>query len=171
MVRLSTNAPPAARRSGRERARGLHQQPRWVWFNCAAFVLGMLPVVLALTVHDRGTVADPDGVFHRYTLVHVAGPGVLAFVGAPALISLVLPVFLYLKSTRRSHFADRAAWWLAGLSCLIGVIGLITAGLAMLPVTVLTVCAVATAPLGPELPRADHSPWFSPGAAAGEQSR
>jgi Na+/proline symporter len=171
VVRLSTNAPSVDRRSGHEHARGFLQPPRWVWFNGAAFALGVLPVVLALTVHDRGTVADPDGVLHRYTLVHVAGPGVLGFVGAPAVITLVLPVLLYLKSTRRSHFADRAAWWLAGLSCLIGVVGLITAGLAMLPVTVLTVCAVATAPLAPELTRADHTPWFSSRAMAREEFR
>jgi hypothetical protein len=132
--------------------------PRWAWLNGAAFAWGVLPVVLALTVHDRGTAADPDGVFHHYTLVHDAGPGILGFVGAPAVISLVLLPLLHLKSTRRSHLADRAAWSLAGVSCLISFAGLITIGVAMLPVAVLTVCAVATAPLGPELTRGAPSP-------------
>ena len=119
---------------------------------------GILPVVLALTVHDRGSTADPDSVFHHYTLVHVAGPAVLGFVGAPAFISLLLLPLLHLKSTRRSHVADRAAWSLAGLSCLLSFAGLITSGVAMLPVALLTVCAVATAPLGPELARGAPAP-------------
>jgi hypothetical protein len=161
----------AARGSGRERPRDLRRLPRWVWFNGAAFAWGMLPVVLAYTVHDRGSVADPDCVFHCYTLVHTAGPGILGFVGAPALISLVLPVLLHLKGTRRSHFADRVAWSLATLSCLIGLVGMITGGLAMLPAPVLIVCAVVTAPLGPELTRADQSPRSSLPAAAREGSR
>lgn len=167
MVRLPTSASPADGGSGRERSRGLRRLPSWVWFNGAAFASGMLPVVLAYTVHDRGSVADPDCVFHCYTLVHTAGPGILGFVGAPALISLVLPVLLHLKSTRRSHFADRVAWSLATLSCLIGLVGMVTAGLAMLPAPVLIVCAVITAPLGPELTRADHSPRSSLPAARG----
>ncbi|MGI8506308.1 MAG: hypothetical protein ACR2MK_05800 [Solirubrobacteraceae bacterium] len=142
-----------------------------MWFNGAAFALGVLPVVLAYTVHDRGSVADPDCVRHCYTLVHVAGPGVLGFVGAPAVISLVLPVLLHLKGTRRSHFADRVAWSLATLGCLIGLVGMITAGIAMLPAPVLIVCAVVTAPLGPDLTRADHSSWGSLPAPRREGSR
>jgi hypothetical protein len=72
------------------------------------------------------------------------------------MISLVLPVPLPLKDTRGSQFADRAAWALAILSCLISAVGLMSAGLAMLPVAVLTVCAVATEPFGPNPMRDDH---------------
>jgi hypothetical protein len=129
-----------------------HRLPRWAWFNAAAFALGLLPVVLALTVHNHGSTADPDCVRRCYTLVHTAGPGVLGYLGAPALISLVLPVLLHLKSTRRSHFADHAAWSLAILSCLLGFVALLTGGLAVLPAVVLTVCAVVAAPLAPEPP-------------------
>jgi hypothetical protein len=128
-----------------------HRFPRWVWFNGAAFVLGLLPVVLALTIHNRGSAADPACLRHCYTLVHTAGPGVLGFVAAPAVISLMLPMLLLRKSTRRSHFADRASWVLATLSCLISLFGLTTnIYVAMLPAAVLTVCAVVAAPLAPE---------------------
>jgi hypothetical protein len=61
---------------------------------------------------------------------------------------LLLPALLHLKGTRGSAFADRAAWSLAVLSCLIGLVGLITEW-TMLPAAVLTVCAVAAAPMGP----------------------
>jgi hypothetical protein len=134
------------------RGRRPRRLPRWAWFNAAAFVSGLLPVVLALTLHNRGSAADPDCVRRCYTFVHTAGPGILGYLGAPALISLVLPVFLHLKSTRRSHFGDRAALALATLSCFLGFVGLLTGGLAMLPVVVLIVCAVVTAPLAPEPP-------------------
>jgi hypothetical protein len=128
-----------------------HRFPRWAWFNGAAFALGVLPVVLALTVHNRGSAADPACVRHCYTLVHTAGPGILGFVAAPAVISLMLPVLLLLKSTRRNHFADRASSALAALSCLISLFGLTTnVFVAMLPAAVLTVCAVVAAPLAPE---------------------
>jgi hypothetical protein len=129
----------------------LDRIPRWGWFNGAAFVSGLLPVVLALTVHNRGSVADPACIRHCYTLVHTAGPEVLGFVGAPTAICLMLPGLLLRKSTRRSHFADRAAWTLTILSCLISFVGLTTTlTVTMLPVAVLTICAVVTAPLAPE---------------------
>lgn len=128
------------------------QLPRWAWLNAAAFASGLLPVILAFTAHTHGTDADPECVRRCYTLIHFAGPAILGYVGAPALICLVLPVFLHLKSTRRSHFANRAAWSLAILSCFLGFTGLLTEGLAMLPVAVLSVCAVVTAPLAPEPP-------------------
>ncbi len=151
VVRLSITASPADRESGREAARALHRLPRWVWFSGAAFALGVLPVVLALTIHNRGSEADPACLRHCYTLVHTAGPGVLGFVAAPALISLMLPVLLLRKSTRRSHVADRVSWALATLSCLISLFGLTTnIYVAMLPAAVLTVCAVVAAPLAPE---------------------
>lgn len=124
--------------------------PRWAWLNAAAFVSGLLPVVLACTLHNHGTTADPECVRHCYTLVHFGGPVILAYIGAPALICLVLPVPLHLKSTRRSHVANRIGWSLAILTCLLGFVGLLTAGLSVLPVVGLTVCAVATAPLAPE---------------------
>jgi len=134
---------------GASRARRL---PRWAWLNAAAFVAGLLPVVLACTLHNHGTTADPECVRHCYTLVHFGGVAILAYIGAPALIALVLPVFLYLKSTRRSHVANRTAWTLAVVTCLLGFVGLLTAGLSVLPVVVLTVCAVAAAPLSPGPP-------------------
>jgi hypothetical protein len=122
----------------------LRRLPRWVWFNGAAVVCGVLPVILAWALHNRTSASDPAGLRHQFTLVQTAGPGILGFVGAPLLIGLVLPVPIYLKLTRRSHFADRVAWSLAVLSCLIGLLGLVTEW-TMLPVAVLTVCAVATA--------------------------
>lgn len=127
--------------------RRLTRAQRWVWFIGAAFVCGILPVVLALTVHNHGTAADPDCVRHCYTFVHAVGPGVLGFIGAPAVISLVVAALLYRKVNRHSHSADRVAWSLAVLSCVMCFLGLLTSlGISMVPVAVLTVCAVATAP-------------------------
>jgi len=58
----------------------------------------LLPVVLACTVRDHGTASDPAMVFHRYTLLQVSGPLVLIYVGAPALMSVVLAVLLRQKT-------------------------------------------------------------------------
>jgi hypothetical protein len=124
--------------------------PGWVWFISLAFVWGVAIVVFAFTVHNRCEGSDPGCVFHSYTLVEDAGSGVLGFVGAPAIISLLLVPLLYVKTTRRSHGADRAAWSLAVLSCLICLVGLIVEGIVMLPAAALTVCAVATAPFPPD---------------------
>ncbi len=144
--------------------RGFNQLHRWAWLNSAAFLCGLVPVVLALTVHNHGTSADPYCIRHCYTLVHVAGPAVLAFVGTPAAISLVVFALLHLKAKRHSRFADNASWWIAAFSCLICLLGLLTSvGLEMLPVAALTVCAVATFPGTPnprpegDMPRAADS--------------
>jgi hypothetical protein len=131
--------------------RGLmHRLPRWAWFDVAAFAFSLLPVVLAFTAHTRGSASDPDGIRHLYTLVHVEGPSILWFIGAPLLITVVLVPLLHLKGTRRARFPDRAAWSLATLSALIGIVGMVVEGVAMLPVAVLTVIAVAAAPRAPD---------------------
>ena len=120
----------------------------WVWCNVAALVCGPIPVVLALTRHDHGSVSDPECIRRCYTLVHVVGGGVLLFVGAPLVIALVVLGLLYLKRTRQSRAADLAAWWLASLSSLVCVLGLfISVGMEMLPVGALTMAAVATSPV------------------------
>ena len=137
---------PAADRGGRFVRRLGAQAPTWVWFISLAFALGVAPVVAAATVHDRCSARDPACVFHSYTLVHTAGPGILGYVGAPALISLVAATLLHIKTTRHSRRANRAAWFFALLSCLISLAGLVSGVLLMLPPSVLTVCAVATAP-------------------------
>jgi hypothetical protein len=130
-----------------EHVRVLTRVDRWVWFNGAASLTGVLPIVLSLTVHDHGTNADPACIRHCYTLVHVAGPGALGFTGAPLVISLMTFALLPVKHARHGRYADQAAWWLCALSCLVCVGGLLTSvSLAMLPVAPLTLCAVATAP-------------------------
>jgi len=121
---------------------------RWVWFNLAALVWSALLVVLACTVHDRGSASDPAMLFHSYTLVQDVGPAILILVCAPLVISLVLARVLYLKTTRRSFRAERAAWWVASLSLLTCLPGLIVQGLWVLPAPALIVAAAATAPLG-----------------------
>ena len=118
-----------------------------MWFNLAALVCGPVPAVLALTVHDHGSTADPYCVRRCYTLVHVAGPRVLGFVGAPAAIAVLVFILLYVKGAWHSRVADAATWWLASLSGLICVLGLFTSvGIEMLPIGALTMCAVATSP-------------------------
>lgn len=124
--------------------------PAWVWFISLAFACGVAIVVVALTLHNRCEESDPSCVFHSYTLVQDAGPGVLSFVGAPVVISLVVAALLHMKVTRRSHRADRAAWLFAMLSCLICLVGLVVEGIVMLPEAALIICAVATAPLPPD---------------------
>jgi hypothetical protein len=124
--------------------------PLWVWFIGLAFASGVGIVVFAFTVHNRCIESDPDCVYHSYTLVKDAGPGVLGFVGIPAVISLLLVPLLHMKTTRRSHRADRAAWFLTVVTCLVCFVGLIVAGVVMLPAAALTVCAVAAAPFPPD---------------------
>ena len=119
----------------------------WMWLIGLAFTCGAALVVLACTVHDRCSSSDPACAFHSYTLVHTAGPGVLAFVGAPAAISVVLAALLRLKVIRRSVRAEQAAWSLAALSCLVCIVGFAVEGFLMLVEAVLTVWAVAATPL------------------------
>jgi Na+/proline symporter len=134
-----------------KRAIRLFRGPRaWTWFIGLAFAWGVLIVTLAFTVHDQGSPSDPDQVFHSYTLVQADGAVVLAIVGAPLVISLVLARLLHAKTARRSARADRAASIFAGLSCLCCIAGLLNAGVVMVPEAVLTICAVATAPFPPD---------------------
>ena len=125
----------------------LSRVQRWVWFNLGAIVWSALLVVLACTVHDRGSPNDPAMLFHSYTLVQDVGPIILVLVAAPLVISLVLARVLYLKSTRRSFRAERAAWWVASLGVLVCLPGLIVQGLWVLPAPVFIIAAAATAPL------------------------
>lgn len=122
----------------------------WIWLIGLAFTCGVALILFACTVHDRCSSNDPACLYHSYTLVHTAGPAVLAFVGAPAVISLVLAMVLRIKVTRRSIRADRAAWSLAALSCLVCVAGLAVEGFLMLLEAALTVCAVAATPFPPD---------------------
>jgi hypothetical protein len=119
----------------------------WLWLIALAFACGVAIVVLALTVHDRCSSSDPACVFHSYTLVHTAGPAALAFVGAPAVISGVVALLLRMKVTRRNVRVGEAAWILGGLSCLICLVGLAVEGFLMFLAGVLTLAAVAVAPL------------------------
>jgi hypothetical protein len=122
----------------------------WIWLIGLAFTSGVGLVLVACTVHDRCSSSDPACLFHSFTLVHTAGPAILGFVGAPAVISLVIAMLLRIKVTRRSIRADRAAWFFAALSCLICIVGLAVEGFLMLLEAVLTVCAVAAAPFPPD---------------------
>ena len=122
----------------------------WRWLIALAFFCGVGMVVLAGTVRDRCSDSDPACIFHSYTLVHTAGPGVLAFVGAPALISLVLAGLLRIKVTRRSARAGRAAWIFASLSCVVCFVGVAVEGFLMLLEAVLTLLAVAATPFPPD---------------------
>lgn len=128
-----------------------NRAPAWVWFISLAIGWGVGLVVFACTVHDRCSESDPACVYHSYTLLQRVGPGVLGFAAAPLVISLVLVALLRRKTTRRSHRADRAAWFFAVLSCVICLVGLTIEGLVMLPEAALTVGAVATAPFPPDL--------------------
>ena len=118
-----------------------------MWLNLAAVVWGVVLVILACTVHDRGSASDPAMIFHSYTLVQDVGPGILILVAAPLVISLVLWRVLYLKTTRRSFRAERAAWWVVSLSLLVCLPGLVVQGVWVLPAPALIVAAAATAPL------------------------
>ena len=121
----------------------------WLWCDVFAIAWGVLLIVLAFTDHDRGSTANPNQVFHHYTLVHDQGVGIIGFVGIPALIALVLVPLLYLKSTRRSHWADHLATGLVVVTCLQCLGALIIEGIVALPAAVLTVAAMALAPLYP----------------------
>jgi hypothetical protein len=134
--------------------------PAWKWLIGLAFLWGLVPVVLAFTAHDQCSSSDPECVFHSYTVVHMSGPWILGFIGAPALISVILATLLHAKVTRRSLRADRAATWFAFLSCSICLIGALGSGWVMLVEAALTVCAVAVTPLPPH----PSDPLARPGA-------
>lgn len=122
----------------------------WQWLTGLAFVWGLIPVVLAFTVHNRCSDADPACVYHHYTLVTLKGLWVVALVGAPALISVAVAVALRVKVTRRSARAGRLAWYLVVLSCLVSLVGLVIVGVVMLVGAALITSAVAVAPLPPD---------------------
>lgn len=124
--------------------------PAWEWLIGFAFVWGLVPVVMASTIHDRCSNSDPACVYHSYTLVETQGLWVLAVVGAPALLSLAVAIALYLKVTRRSLRAEHAAWCFAVLSCLVCFVGLLILGFVTLIPAVLTVCAVVFTPFPPD---------------------
>ncbi len=127
----------------------MRRRPAWVWFIGLSIICGAGSVVFALTVHNRCEPSDPGCVFHSYTLVHRIGPGVLGFVGAPLVISLILVALLRHQTTHRSHLTARIAWSLAVLSGLLCLVGLTIEGIVMLPAAVLSIAAVATARLPP----------------------
>ena len=120
---------------------------RWMWLNLAALAWGVLLVVLACAVHDRGSANDPAAIFHSYTVVESVGPGILVLIAAPVVISLALAPVLYLKTTRRSFRAESAAWWVAALSVAQCLADLIVQGLWVIPAPILIIAAIATAPL------------------------
>jgi hypothetical protein len=134
--------------------------PAWKWLIGFAFLSGLIPVVMASTVHNRCSNADPACVYHHYTVVETAGLWILGVIGAPALISLAVAWALHTKVTRRSLRADHAAWGLAVLSCLICFVGLLITGFVILIPAALTVGAVAVTPLPPD----PSDPLAGPGA-------
>jgi hypothetical protein len=119
-----------------------------MWLNLAALVWGVFLVVLACTVHDRGSANDPAEIFHSYTVVQSVGPGILVLIAAPVVISLALAPVLYLKTTRRSFRAESGAWWLVALSVAQCLADLIVQGLWVIPAPILIVAAILAAPLG-----------------------
>jgi hypothetical protein len=130
------------------------------WLIGLAFVSGLIPVVMAATVHNRCSNADPACVYHSYTLVENQGLWVLAVIGAPSLLSLAVGAALHRKVNRRSLRADHAALGLAVFSCLISFVGLLISGFVMLIPAALTVCAVVITPLPPD----PSDPLARPGA-------
>ncbi len=124
--------------------------PAWQWLAGLAFASGLIPVVMAITVRNRCSDADPACVFHRYTLLTLKGVWILGLVGAPALIGLAVASALHLKVTRRNIRAGQVAWGLAVLSWLICFVGLVIVGVVMLVPGALTTSAVAIAPLPPD---------------------
>ncbi len=134
--------------------------PAWEWLIGFAFVWGLVPVVMASTVHDRCSSADPACLYHHYTLVDTQGAWILAVIGAPALLSLAVAMALHVKVTRRSVRAEHAAWCLAVLSCLMCFVGLLILGFVMLIPGALTVAAVVVTPFPPD----PSDPLAGPGA-------
>jgi hypothetical protein len=126
----------------------LRRTDRWIWFDLAAFVWGAFLIVLACTLHNRTSAADPAGIFHRYTLIRMVGPGILVLVALPAVIALLLAPVLIAKTTRRSFRAGRISWTLATISGAACLVGLIVQGPLVVPACALIFAAVGTAQLG-----------------------
>jgi hypothetical protein len=124
--------------------------PAWQWLIVVASVWALIPVVMAFTVRNRCSDADPACVYHHYTLVTLKGLWVLALVGAPVVINMAVGAALHVKVSRRSAFAGRAAWYLVVLSYPVSFVGLVIVGVVMLISAPVATWAVALAPLPPD---------------------
>jgi hypothetical protein len=120
--------------------------PIWWWLTGLAIVWGAGILAFAFTVHNRCEASDPSCVFHSYTLVQDVGPGILFFAAAPLAISVVLAALLHIKATRGGNWAHRAAWTLVVLGCIVCLVGLVIAGIVMMPWAAFAIGAAATAP-------------------------
>ena len=118
------------------------------WLCAVAAVWGVVPVIVALTVHHHGSASDPSCIHHCYTLVQTAGVGVLAFVAAPSLLALLVVVLVTAWVARPRRGLMRVAWGLAIISCLVCFVGLTSVGVAMIPAGPLTVFGVLVSPGG-----------------------
>jgi len=134
--------------------------PAWQWLLGSAFVAGAIPVVLAFTIHDRCSDADPGCVFHHYTTAQVGGPWSVLVLAAPLLINVMLAIALREKVTHRSARSDRLAWWFVVLSWFVCFAGLLVMGPVTFLTAALATCAVAVAPLPPD----PSDPLAAPGA-------
>ena len=124
--------------------------PAWEWLIGLAFVAGFIPVVLAFTVQNRCSNADPGCVFHHYTTVDIGGPWSFGVIGGPTLINLIVAIALHVKVRRRSGRADRVALCFAVLSWFVCFAGLLIMGFVTLIEAALTTCAVAATPFPPD---------------------
>ena len=134
--------------------------PAWQWLIGLAFVMAATPLVLAFTLHDRCSEADPACVFHHYTTVQLGGLWSVAVIGGPLLINLFVAIALHAKATRRSVRAGRVGLCLAVLSWFVCAAGMLIMGPVTLLTAPLTTSAVAVTPLPPD----PSDPLAGPGA-------
>lgn len=118
--------------------------------GAAVWSVGLLVGAVTLPVYAGSSAAtdgEPTGATTSATLVEVNGPGVLVVVAIPLVASLAVASLLVVRS-RVS--AGRLPWlvaaaWLAVAGCgALGVLGLPSIGLFVLPVAVALAVAVAT---------------------------
>ena len=107
-----------------------------------AWGVALLVAGLLLPMYQTATEASSGEVVHgTATLVGVNGPGVLAVLGVPLLVTLAVGSALW-QGARRGAVA--VAWTLAGLLAAFNVLSMASIGLFVLPITIalLVACAV-----------------------------
>jgi hypothetical protein len=117
--------------------------PKAVWLAAASVAYAGLLLVLAATVPVYATDDSATGAGSA-TLIAVNGPAIAVVPLAAALLVFAL---LHVACRGGSRLALVTAWTLAVLTLMFAVLGLLTIGIAILPLGVLLACACSATPV------------------------
>jgi hypothetical protein len=114
-----------------------------------AWGLALIAGALLVPVYDGETTTSAGAVTtSSATLVGENGAGVLAAVGLPVVLALLVWLALHRKCTRASARAGTVAWWLVGLLLAFCLVSAFTIGVFVLPLALALAGAAALTPRG-----------------------